>query len=58
MVINRAYKELACSETSCGDQVKDLTSKVVEKDLQIQVALDSNHALKIQLQRKEKELLE
>ena len=54
----RTYMELASSQASCGDQVKELTSKVVEKDLHIQAALDSTQALKMQLQRKEKELSE
>ena len=51
----RSYTELTACKTSCEDQVKDLTSKIVEKDLQIQAALDSGHALKIQLQKQEQE---
>ncbi len=50
--------ELKACRSSSDDQVKDLTSKIVEKDLQIQAALDSNQALKMQLQKREGELTE
>ena len=52
----RAYSESTACRLSCDGQVKDLTDKIVEKDLQIQAAVDSSQAFKVQLQKKEKEL--
>ena len=54
----RAYAESTACRSSCAGQVKDLTSKIVEKDLQVQAAIDSSQALKMELRKKEKELTE